>query len=103
MIDTAGDADYFRLVLGESKNLVIYTKGLALYDGSNRLPIDLLDGTVLDNSGTEISVNMHLQTFNELRWGFRIEDDFEAGTYYVQSDRSRQRHYLSSAIHHSRL
>ena len=85
MIDTAGDADYFRLVLGESKNLVIYTKGLALYDGSNWLPIDLLDGTVLDNNGTEISVNIHLlRIFNGLRWGFQIEDDFEAGTYYVK-------------------
>ena len=48
------------------------------------MPIDLLDGTVLDNSGTEISVNMHPETIYGFRSGFRIEDDFEAGTYYVK-------------------
>ena len=83
-IDTASDADYFRLDLAESKSLVIYTKGLALHDGSSLLPIDPLDGTVLDNSGTEISVNIHPQTIDGFGWGFRIEDDFEAGTYYVK-------------------
>ena len=84
MIDTAGDADYFKLVLPESKNLVIYTYGLVLQDGSNFLPIDPLDGTVLDNSGTEISVNVYDENIGGYRWGFRIEDDFDADTYYVK-------------------
>ena len=79
MIDTANDADYFRLVLAESKNLVIYTKGLVLYDGSKILPIDPLDGAVLDNSGAEISVNVYDEGI-----GFNIMDDFSPGTYYVK-------------------
>ena len=79
MIDTANDADYFRLVLAESKNLVIYTKGLVLYDGSKILPIDPLDGAVLDNSGAEISVNVYDEGI-----GFNIMDDFRPGTYYVK-------------------
>ena len=35
MIDTASDADYFRLDLAESKNLVIHAQGLALIDGNS--------------------------------------------------------------------
>ena len=84
MIDTTSDADYFRLVLAESKNLVIYTYGLALHDGNNFLPIDPLDGVVLDNSGTEISVNVYDENIGGYRWGFRIEDDFSPGAYYVK-------------------
>ena len=84
MIDTTSDADYFRLVLTESKNLVIYTYGLALHDGSNFLPIDPLDGVVLDNNGAEISVNMYDENIGGYRWGFRIEDDFSPGAYYVK-------------------
>ena len=79
MIDTASDADYFRLVLTESKNLVIYTYGLELHDGSNFLPIEPLDGAVLDNSGAEISVNVYDEGI-----GFNIMDDFSPGTYYVK-------------------
>ena len=79
MIDTASDADYFRLVLTESKNLVIYTYGLVLHDGSNFSPIEPLDGAVLDNSGAEISVNVYDEGI-----GFNIMDDFNPGTYYVK-------------------
>ena len=87
-IGSAGDADYFRLVLAESRNLVIYAIGLRLYDGSGYLPIDPLDGVVLDGSGAEISVNALPQEFRYrfkvYRWGFRIEDDFDAGVYYIK-------------------
>ena len=87
-IGSAGDADYFRLVLAESRNLVIYAIGLRLYDGSGYLPIDPLDGVVLDGSGAEISVNVLPQEFRYrfkvYRWGFRIEDDFDAGVYYIK-------------------
>ena len=83
-IDTASDADYFRLVLTESRNLVIYAIGLPLYDGNGYLPIEPLDGVVLDNSGAEISVNIHPQTFNDDRWGFRIEDHFDTGVHYIK-------------------
>ena len=84
MIDTANDADYFRLVLAESKNLVIYTKGLDLSDSDRLFPIFPLDSAVLDNNGTEISVNVYTEETSGERWGFRIEDDFGPGTYYVK-------------------
>ena len=84
-IDSADDADYFRLALAEFKNLFIYTNGLKLYDGSRYLPIEPLDGTVLDNSGTEISVNIHpMENPTGYRWGFHIRDDFDRGTYYIK-------------------
>ncbi len=83
-IDTASDADYFRLVLTESRNLVIYAIGLRLYDGNGYLPIEPLDGVVLDNSGAEISVNIYPEEIGEDRWGFRIEDHFDTGAYYIK-------------------
>ena len=55
------------------------------------MPIEPLDGTVLDNRGAEISVNVHPVNFywdrwgfRKDRWGFRIEDDFGPGTYWVK-------------------
>ena len=90
MIDTASDADYFRLDLAESRNLVIYAQGLALIDGNsgNFLPFEPLDGPVFDNSGAEISVNVLPQEFRYrfevYRWGFRVEDAFDAGVYYIK-------------------
>ena len=90
MIDTASDADYFRIVLAEPRNLVIYANGLALIDGSsgNFLPFEPLDGPVLDNSGAEISVNVlpreFRYRFEVYRWGFRVEDAFDAGVYYIK-------------------
>ena len=90
MIDTASDADYFRLDLAESRNLVIYAQGLALIDGNsgNFLPFEPLDGPVFDNSGAEISVNVLPQEFRYrfevYRWGFRVGDAFDAGVYYIK-------------------
>ena len=90
MIDTASDADYFRLDLAESRNLVISAQGLALIDGNsgNFLPFEPLDGPVFDNSGAEISVNVLPQEFRYrfevYRWGFRVEDAFDAGVYYIK-------------------
>ena len=83
-VDTASDADYFRLVLGKFKNLVIYTKGLALRDPDGLVPVDPLDFAILDNLGAEVSVNVYPTTFDGYRWGFWIEDDFDTGTYYVK-------------------
>ena len=80
-VDAAGDADYFRLDLAESRNLVVhannpfrryYTSGLAI-------PIEPLDVTILDSQGAEISVNI-LSGFH----GVSIEDGFSSGTYYVK-------------------
>ena len=83
MIDTASDADYFRFVLAESKNLVVhannpfqryYTSGLAI-------PIGPLDVTMLDSQGTEISVNIRRLSRSH---SVSIEDDFSPGAYYVK-------------------
>ena len=82
MIGTASDSDYFRLVLADSKNLVIYALSSGLYYrtpdllGRYRAP---LYGDVFDDAGTEISVNV----FDE-NIGFRIEDYFNAGVYHIK-------------------
>ena len=82
-IGTSSDGDYFRLVLAESKNLVIYARGLILFDSDGLLPIFPLDSAVFDNSGTEISVNMRPQAYGGYGGGVRIADDFGPGTYYI--------------------
>ena len=62
MIDTAGDSDYFRLVLAEwsTKNLVVYALSSAFYDKTRDLSLrEPLHGTVLDDTGADISVNVY--------------------------------------------
>ena len=80
MIDTASDADYFRLYLTEPKDLVVYAKNPILRDGFGLLlPLEPLDATLFDSQSTEISVNVH-----PLFYGFQIEDSFGPGTYYFK-------------------
>ena len=79
-VDAATDADYFRLDLAGSRNLVIYTVGLYLEDAYGPLPADRLDTAVLDSGGTEISVNMRYYSWS----GVRIADDFGPGSHYVK-------------------
>ena len=78
-IDAAGDADYFRLDLTESTNLILNART------GNSAPID---GVVLDTGGAEISVNVYpvpkLVHPTDDRVGFRIEDAFGPGTYYIR-------------------
>ena len=58
-IDTAGDADYFRLDFTESTNLLLYITPLILFDANdNLLPIAFLNGQVFDSTGSEISANI---------------------------------------------
>ena len=83
-VDTASDADYFRLLLAESTNLVVDTKGLDLWNPDGAVPVAPLGFAVFDNGGAEISVNVHAEMLDGDRYGFRIEDEFEAGTYYVK-------------------
>ena len=66
-IVTSEDVDYFRFSLTEPLNLAIHGQS------GNR---DVIHGVVLDIAGTEVSVNV--------RPGFRIEDHFEPGTYFVR-------------------
>ena len=79
-IDTAVDADYFRLDFTESTNVVLYARS------GNYGPINV---TALDTTGvTEIPVNVH-PLFTRLlsytvRDGFLIRDDFGPGTYYIR-------------------
>ena len=78
-IGTAGDADYFRLDFAASTNLVLQVKSGSL------TPID---GVVLDSGGAEVPVNVYpvpklVQPTHD-RIGFRIEDDFDPGTYYIK-------------------
>ena len=80
MIDTASDSDYFRIALAESKNLVVHAQSSVLLDGPRDLwLLESLYGTVLDHTGAEISVNVYGESI-----GFRIEDEFGPGTYYVK-------------------
>ena len=78
-VDTAGDADYFRLDFTESINLVLYTRSV------NSAPID---GHVLDTGGAEILVNIY-PLFHEIdggeeRHGFKIQDDLGPGAYHIK-------------------
>ena len=78
-VDTAGDADYFRLDFTESTNLVLYARSV------NSAPID---GHVLDAGGAEILVNIY-PLFHEIdggeeRHGFKIQDDLGPGAYHIK-------------------
>ena len=84
MIDTAGDSDYFRFVLAESKNLVVYALSSGFYDRTLDLLLrEPLLGTVLDDTGADISVNVY-DNVNDKDIGFEIKDDFDPGTYYIK-------------------
>ena len=72
MIDTAGDSDYFRLVLAESKNLVVYALSSGFYDRTRDLLLrEPLLGTVLDDTGADISVNVNDKVN---RQGYRLRN-----------------------------
>ena len=66
-IDMAEDADYFRFSITEPLNLAL--RGVSGND-------DPIYGSIVDSIGTEIDVNV--------RTGFRIEDDFDPGTYFLR-------------------
>ena len=77
-IDTAEDADYFRLYFPESTHAIIEART------TNLAPIS---ADLLDAQGREISANVHHLTVRfvfRFRHGFRILDDFGPGTYYLR-------------------
>ena len=78
-IDTAFDADYFRLDFTQHMNIFIYARS-----GNDR-PIDI---TFFDATGSEISVNVGAlvaRLSSRIIWySFWVRDDFEAGTYYMK-------------------
>ncbi len=79
MISTSSDSDYFRLDVAQTASLVISAKS------GNLRPIDVV---VYDEARAEVPVNVHAlgtRMSSQVVWdGFRIYDDFEAGTYYVR-------------------
>ena len=85
-IDTTTDADYFRLDFTETTNLALYASHLILYgEGVNFVPLDV---HVLAAGGTELSVNVYpvprfVRSLDD-RIGFRLEDTFSPGTYYIR-------------------
>ena len=78
-VHATDDGDYFRLDLTESADLILHART------GNSAPID---GVVLDSGGAEIPVNVYrvpkLVHPTDERIGFRIEDDFGPGTYYIK-------------------
>ena len=79
-IDTAADADYFRLDLTEATDLFISASTFLLYDGNDELlRSDDIDAEVLDGNGEEVPVN----TFWDPS-GFVIKDDFGQGAHYLR-------------------
>ena len=69
-IDTATDADYFRLYLSRHTNLYLYGRSTGE---------SFVYGEMLDSNGNRVSVNEIALTD-----GFEIRDDFSAGVYYVK-------------------
>ena len=75
-IDTAGDADYFRLDLTETTNLYLYAR--SIYG-------EPVYGFLFDSRGNYVDVNHYL-------WddSFLIRDDFGPGTYYIRVSTSEE-------------
>ena len=78
-IDTIDDADYFKLEFTETKHVII---------DAVSADISLIDATLLDANGNEVSANYNLiriRGFGSIfPLGFTIEEDFEPGTYYLK-------------------
>ena len=80
-IDTASDADYFRIDLDTNTNLILYGRGLILRNRSgDLLPLEPFEGKVFDATNSPVSVNV----FSAGLLGFTIRDDFGPGTYYIR-------------------
>ena len=89
MIDSATEAEYFRLDLTDSKDMFIYATGLDMFDQDGWLPFNPVVLEALDSRGTEIPVNVDF--FAD---GVRIRDGFEPGTYYIRVITPEQSEYL---------
>ena len=88
-----GDADYFRFDLAEETNIYLYAKTSTLAP---------LVGDVLDSNGEEISVNIWpLSLGRRLENGFLVQDDFDAGTYYVRVTSDSSADYTLTAFEDS--
>ena len=80
-IDSASDADYFRIDLAANMNLILYGRGLILRNREhNLLPLETFEGEVFDAGNSPVSVNV----FSTGLLGFTIKDSFEPGIYYLR-------------------
>ncbi len=89
-ISSSDDADYFRIEFTEPKNVVLYAENPILFEyddiQSKWIPkaLEPLSAHVLDNRGSETSVNIYpVPRFGTHR-GFLIRDDFGPGTHFVK-------------------
>ena len=90
-IDSNGDTDYFRLDLEEKTNVFLYARTSTLTP---------LMGDVLDSNGEIVDVNVYQLTLaRRLEDGFLVQDDFEAGTYYVRVTADSSVDYTLHARH----
>ena len=89
MIDTATEAEYFRLELTDSKDLIIRATGLYMFDQDGPLPLNPVVLEALDSRGAEIPVNV-----DYARVGAQIQDDFGQGTYYIRVITPEQSEYF---------
>lgn len=78
-IDRANNSAYFRFDFTKTTDLVVYARSM------DDAPINVV---VLDSGSAEISTNVwplyRITSSGALTHGFRIRDDFGAGTYYVK-------------------
>ena len=78
-VDYAGDSDYFRLDLATPASLILYALGV---------DYEPVAAQVFNSAREEIPVNYHHLNVSirqlRTRAGFLIEDDFDAGTYYIR-------------------
>ncbi len=86
--DARGDDHFFRLDLTEQTDLLLSVRNPVRISGGEFLPVAPIDFIVFDAEGEELSVNVYplgITTSGRFtRYGFRIEDDFTPGAYYVQ-------------------
>ena len=81
--------------------MVIYALSSGFHDKTRDLLLrEPLHGTVLDDTGADISVNVNKGIGGI---GFEIKDDFDPGTYYIKVTVPRSDATLPSSLHDPRL
>ncbi len=87
--DARGDDHFFRLDLTEQTSLLLSVRNPIRISDGELLPVGAIDSIVTNAEGEELSVNIRpLGIVNSddefIRYGFRIEDDFAPGAYYIE-------------------
>ena len=86
-IEQRGQSHYFRLEFTEPSSMVIHAENPVMQLGLDLLPFAGLDPTIFNAEGEEVAVNIYplaIRTSSgRFPFGFIIEDDFDAGTYFI--------------------